>query len=233
MKHATLSATLICTLLAASTGLAAPIVFTDAADSYIVWTSGILTHNDNHGSAPEIQTANNGIWDTYGLISFNGIFGTGANQVSTSTTIASAELHLWMSRESAAFPNRINLYQLTAPWEENTVTGSNYSGMLANTTGVAVDTYYKAAADGASLPQELIFDVTASLLDWQSVGGVTNFGWGIESVTLHAVNYFYSSESGGDYTPFLVVNAEGGGIASPTTLLLLGIGIAGLAVSRR
>ena len=215
--------------------LANSITFTQAEDSHIGYTHGILSHTDNYGASTKIQTANNGIFDTYGLIKFVEIFGTGSNQISIDTDIVSADLHLWMSGESDYFPNIINIFQLTLDWDESTVTGNSYGSHVFD--GSLIDSYSKLADDGAVMPQELVFDVTSSLLSWQPDNGVQNFGWSIESQNLHNVNYFYSSESVGSYQPFLVLNyASNPGTSSvpePATFLLLGSGLAGLAFYRR
>jgi len=228
---------LVSALLVPTFSYATPIIFTEAEDSHIEWTHGILQHTSPFGAATKIITANNGIFDTYGLIKFDDIFGSALDQVSAGETIASAELHLWMSRETSSnyFPNKINVYQLITDWDESTVTGTNYGGLydgpVNNTTGTQIDSYNTTAPVG--VPQEITFDVTASLLDWQTVGGATNFGWGIESVNLHNVNYFYSSESGGDYTPYLVVNSSTSPIPEPSILALIFTGLFGLGLARR
>lgn len=205
--------------------LAGSITFTEAEDSHIVFVSNILHNDDNYGNSTVIRTANNGIYDTFGLIKFVDIFGTEPDQISTGANIISADLHLWMSRESAAFPNTIKLYQLVRNWDESTVTERNYGSIL---DGIFITSYSKLTADSASLPQELVFDVTASLLSWQTDNGDTVFGWGIESQTLHAENYFYSSESA-DYQPFLVLNYDSSPVPAPGTILLLCAGLLGLS----
>jgi hypothetical protein len=206
------------------------VTFTDAEDSHIQWTGGILEHNTNYGNSKVIETANNGIFDTYGLIKFQNIFGSALDQISASSVITSAELHIWMSRESDYFPNTIKLYQLTKDWDELTVTGTNYGGLLNNVSGRAIDSYYKSADDEAVLPMKLIFDVKNSLLSWQNFGGITNFGWGIESVKLNAVNYFHSSDSGGDFVPSLTVNYETiNFVPEPSTFMLLGSALVGIS----
>ncbi|MBU1196392.1 MAG: PEP-CTERM sorting domain-containing protein [Proteobacteria bacterium] len=50
----------------------------------------------------------------------------------------------------------------------------------------------------------------------------------MESQTLHAENYFYSSESA-DYQPFLVLNYDSSPVPAPGTILLLCAGLLGLS----
>ncbi len=221
-------------LLIPVSSFAVSITFTEAEDSHIVYVANILHNDNNYGDSTRIETANNGIYDTFGLIRFNDIFGSQPSQIAAGTTITSAQLHLWMYRESDYFPNTINLYQLTKSWEENSVTERNYGSVIANSTGSVIDSYSKQSDTNTLLPQELIFDVTSSLLDWQNDAGSTNYGWGVVSQTLSAVNWFYSSEySVAEYRPTLVINPEASPVPEPATMLLFSVGLAGLAAYKR
>lgn len=212
---------------------AAVIELSDISDTYVDGSLILGGNNTNHGSETIFKgTANGHLWAD-SLIKANNIFGSNPGQLAPDAQISSAYLHMWLDLSWAKEGNLYNLHQITTDWDENTVTSNTFGRVPSNALATLVDSISGPETNPYTANTEYVFNVTSSLLDWQS--GTANYGWGL--TTNSARNEFFSSEySNEDLRPYLVINYEEagtGGVPEPCTMLLIGTGILGLCGLRR
>ena len=108
--------------------------------------------------------------DAFGLIRFDGIFGSGPGQVPPGSTITSATLTLQVFNSSVAPAGTVNVS--LADWSEATATWNNFGG----DAGVDPSEYGTLVGDAPLAMGAANLDVTASVQAW-ALAPAGNFGW--------------------------------------------------------
>ncbi len=164
------------------------------------------------------------------LLKFNDLFGADPGQIPAGSTVTSATLHLYMFYDAAGYERR--LYQMVESWNEST-RWNTLPGGGGIVPGVNTETSPVATWAGGTTGWKDI-DVTDSLLGWMA--GEDQYGWGIwgekaGSFSVAYVNSFNNSSN----RPWLEVDYQEyqpPSVPEPGTMLLLLIGVGGLAVTR-
>lgn len=149
-----------------------------------------------------------------GLIRFDGIFGTGPNQIPLGSTITSASLTVWNPNESDANAT-IGLYRMAIPWGESTATWFSLNNGVRNDGSDAaaiLDAKFPAQGKNSFLSTG---DLRATLQDWAN--GADNHGWAIFNDTSNGWDFHSSENANVSQRPELRVDFEppdpvGGGL---------------------
>ena len=126
--------------------------------------------------------------ERHGLLRFDNIFGTQANQIPRDKRIAKAILTLTTEGSGSTSNESCKFYQLQVPFDEASTWNS-----LKNGIQIGTETVSKPVTETGKLVAEKgtrSFDVTASLRSWQA--GAKNHGWAI----INPGSDFWSFRSG-------------------------------------
>lgn len=219
-------------ILAASTAHAAVVTFQQNVGGYTGTRDTELRFIEpdlNTGSATSLSIdADDGpgpFNPTHGLLSFDGIIGSGPGQVPAGSLIVRATLHL----EVISAGSGMNFHRMIVDWSESAATWNSFgAGVQADGVEAAVAaTLSVGANDGnGNIPSgPFTADLTADVQAW--AGGAANFGWAILPFVPDGTNGtdFFSSEATGTLQPRLTVEY----IPEPAAVGVLGmLGVAGL-----
>ncbi|MCI0462855.1 MAG: DNRLRE domain-containing protein, partial [Gemmataceae bacterium] len=142
---------------------------------------------------------------TQGLLRYDNLFGSGANQIPTNATILSATLTVVVTSESNG---EIRLNRMLVPWNENSTWNS------LNATGPGVQFVNEAVLVPDNQPVALpgatgsrSFDVTSSLRAWLASANpnTSNLGWLITNTTNNGWDFVSSEGTTATDRPLLVV----------------------------
>jgi hypothetical protein len=167
----------------------------------------------NYGSDPTLR------WDTeesgagtpmYTLIRFDGVFGTGSNQIPPGAQIISATLTYTIGGDTSPEGNAASLHELRAAFDEAQVTYANFGG----DAGVQSDEYAATPIATVTAPSAAAYSISvlASLQAWSS-NPAQNLGWiiipsGSDGVRARSSEYSVAADR-----PKLTVRYSGGCIA--------------------
>ncbi len=191
------------------------------------------SRDTNYGVEPSMSIDGDdgspGAKPNHGLIRFDGVFGAGG--VQAGDTILSATLSVYAFDPGSG----MTVHDLLIDWDESLVTwnslgnGIQAAGSEAATVPVAtIGANNNLANVGIGW---LNFDVTASLQGMQA-GTLPGHGWALLPFAAGTNGIdLYTREYAGDATlrPLLSVTV----VPEPATLLLMSLGVAGVAVARR
>lgn len=163
------------------------------------------------------------------LIKFNDLFGVNPGQIPEGSTITSAALHLYLYSDVAGYER--TLYQMTEDWNEST----RWNTLLGGggiVPGVNTESSPASEWTGGAFPEWKDLDVTASLQAWSE--GEDQYGWGIwgQKAGTFTVAYINSFNNSSD-RPWLEVDYQPPAVPEPGTMLLLLLGVGGVAIRGR
>jgi hypothetical protein len=118
------------------------------------------------------------------LLRFDGIFGVGANQIPSGSTISSATLTLWVgTAANDQSANAVNFHRLLHAWTDTAVWAAYGVAPWNSTGGIQNDGVDAVAAVAATVTMPTVatsaaINVTSSVQAW-SAAPSSNFGWAI------------------------------------------------------
>ena len=167
------------------------------------------------------------------LIKFDDIFGGGAGQIASGSTIDSATLSLQIHSPG----NDLEMLQMLVDWDESTALWDTLGGGIQNDGIEATWLRTLTLLDSSSVTDEVTvytIDVTNELQLWAN--GTANYGWGFTPTGANGVDFHTSEHTDdGHVRPTLVVSftAPQGNVPEPATIALIGLGLAGLGFRKK
>ena len=179
-----------------------------------------LSPGTNFGSNGAVVA--DGVTDVnYGLVRFNGIFGPGFGQIAAGSIINSATLRLRTTVNSGSTET---IHQVLTGWDEGTVTWNNFGG----SPGAQAGSDYSATVVASFTPSSPFtfydIDITSLVQAWSS--GANNYGLLLATSTSDGASFDSDNAITQNFRPLLTVESP---VPEPSTLLLLGTGLVGLA----
>lgn len=164
-------------------------------------------------------------------VGFFNIFGEGQDQIPEGSTITSATLTI-VKVSSDGFSGSGTLYKVTSAWTENTITWGNKPG-YSSASGD-----YRSFTYGYSANRIINLNVTSVVQGWADAPS-TNYGWMFTAIQSMGSSSAFASDdySNSAFRPKLSVTftapeppePEPAPVPEPATMVLLGLGVIGLA----
>lgn len=188
-------------LILIQTGIAATISFQDGVDGYAgtsdTWIGSAAPDNDNATSGVVEWDGEDGGGQNFGLLRFNDVFGSGANQVPAGAVINSAVLTYQVTNGGDSGTVNDVLVDWAPP---NPVTWNNFGG----DAGVQADEYGNTVGTAAGSAGTQTLDVTSSVAAW-SANPVSNRGWIFRPTGTDGVEFVSSNSTTVSSRPELTV----------------------------
>lgn len=155
----------------------------------------------------DLDDASGEIDDTNGLLIFNGIFGNGAGQIPSGSTVTSATLDLSIRSRG----NNVEMLQMLTSWDQN----STWNSLGAGLQNDGSEATTLRTLNGQTSPL-LSIDVLSEVSSWAS--GTDNYGWGFISTGEDGWDFYASEGIREALRPSLTVEYTSSDIPSPIPL---------------
>lgn len=193
--------------------------------------------NTNYGALTYISVDGDdgspGLQPNHGIVRFDGLFGTGADQIQTGQAVVSAQLRVYVQNPGSG----MTLHDMLIDWSQSTAT---WNSLQAGISADGVEASSQALASiGSNNGSEnigngwLSFDVTSSLQQWQA-GTLPGYGWAMLPFTngTNGID-FVTSEGALSLRPELVVTVSAVPEAQSWAMMALGMALGWAALRRR